>query len=92
MAAGNDTFVHELLQLNKFENSIKRNRYPEVSLSELKNAELILLSSEPYPFKDKDVEEIHSHTNAEICLVDGEYFSWYGSRLLKAFSYFKSLH
>ena len=92
MAAGNDTFIHELLQLNKFENNIKTNRYPEVSLSELKQAELILLSSEPYPFKDKDVKEIRSQTNAEVRLVDGEYFSWYGSRLLKAFNYFKSLY
>jgi hypothetical protein len=53
---------------------------------------LVLLSSEPYPFKDEDVAEFTSFfPNAKIRLVDGEYFSWHGSRLLKALSYFKEL-
>jgi hypothetical protein len=62
-------------------------------LEDLKNnCELILLSSEPYPFKEKHLNEIQSQITAtKIILVDGEMFSWYGSRLLKAADYFCEL-
>ncbi len=91
MVAGSQSFIDKLLQLNKLENVYKTPRYPETDLEELKdkNPELILLSSEPFPFKNK-----HKKTFPEkekVVLVDGEYFSWYGSRLLKAMSYFRSL-
>ncbi|MDC8006206.1 helical backbone metal receptor [Aureisphaera galaxeae] len=92
MAAGKDTFINTLLRLNRFENVLEKERYPEVTLEDMNQADLILLSSEPYPFKEKDVEELQQKTNATVRLVDGEYFSWYGSRLLGAFPYFKSLH
>ncbi len=94
MAAGKNTFINELLQLNKFENSVnlKDKRYPEVDLSLIESVETVLLSSEPYPFKKSDCEEIKNAINVEVRLVNGEYFSWYGSRLIAAFEYFKSLH
>lgn len=92
MAAGNDTFIHELLQLNHFENVVTKSRYPEVHLTDLEEVDLVLLSSEPYPFKEKHVLELEQNINATVRLVDGEYFSWYGSRLQDAFLYFKSLH
>ena len=91
MTIGQDTFINYLLELNGFENTIKKDRYPEVTLEELKAPEYILLSSEPYPFKEKHIKEFQEHTDAEILLVDGEYFSWYGSRLLGAFDYFNKL-
>jgi len=95
MVAGNETFINHILQLNKFENIFKnKNRYPEIELENIKNKDLdlVLLSSEPYPFKNKDIAEIAKiNSEAKIILVDGEYFSWYGSRLLKAFDYFKEL-
>jgi len=51
-----------------------------------------LLSSEPFPFKQKHVEELGlEFPSAKILLVDGEMFSWYGSRLLKAPKYFEEL-
>lgn len=94
MAAGKNTFVDSLLTLNKFENVIKdaSSRYPEIGISNLEKADLVLLSSEPYPFKKSDVQELKSTLQTEVRLVDGEYFSWYGSRLLKAIDYFKTLH
>lgn len=94
MAAGGNTFIDFLLKLNTFENifSYKESRYPEIKLEELKEAELILLSSEPFPFNEKNVLKIEDTLAKEVRLVDGEYFSWYGSRLKKAFSYFKTLH
>jgi hypothetical protein len=57
-----------------------------------KNPEVVLLSSEPYPFKDEHILELQQHLpNSNILLVDGELFSWYGSRLLQAPKYFSRL-
>ncbi len=95
MAAGSNTFINTLLTLNHFENIVahRKERYPEVTIKELKAADLILLSSEPYPFKRKHIKELQQQlNNKKILLVDGEYFSWYGSRLKKAFAYFRTLH
>jgi len=96
MVAASNTFINHLLELNKFENVYANaKRYPEVNIKDIhkKKPELILLSSEPFPFKEKHISEIKEHTsNSTPILVDGEYFSWYGSRLLKAFDYFKELH
>ena len=94
MVAGDQTFINNLLALNHFKNIVDKSesRYPEMSIQDLKKADKILLSSEPYPFKEKLIEELQKATGKEVILVDGEYFSWYGSRLQKAFSYFKTLH
>ncbi|GAA4896667.1 helical backbone metal receptor [Flaviramulus aquimarinus] len=97
MVAGNHTFINYLLQLNKFKNVYgNKRRYPEIKLSKLradKKTEVVLLSSEPFPFKKMHKKELQEfYPNAIIILVDGELFSWYGSRLTKAFKYFKSLH
>ena len=96
MVAASNTFINHLLELNKFDNVYANvKRYPEVNIKDIlkKKPELILLSSEPFPFKEKHITEIKEHTsNSTPILVDGEYFSWYGSRLLKAFDYFKELH
>ena len=60
----------------------------------MKNTDLdyILLSSEPFPFKEKQIAEFQKICpKAKILLVDGELFSWYGSRLILAAEYFKNL-
>ena len=97
MAAGNTTFINHLLALNKFANIYQhKERYPEIDLDEMKlqsELDFIFLSSEPYPFKKEHLAEVENYTkNAKAVLVDGEMFSWYGSRLIKAFEYFKTLH
>ena len=97
MVAANQTFINHLLELNKFENVYsKLERYPEIDLKQIKeegNPEIVLLSSEPYPFKKEHILEISAALpSAKTILVDGEYFSWYGSRLINAFNYFKTLH
>ncbi len=96
MVAGNNTFINSMLKLNYFDNSyISQERYPEIDLQKLgtKNIDVLLLSSEPYPFQQKHKSELQKYApNTKIVLVDGEMFSWYGSRLLKAFDYFKYLH
>mgnify|MGYP003620293262 CR=1 FL=1 len=98
MVAGNDTFINELLQLNRFENIYKEKegRYPEIELKKIRlegDPDYVFLSSEPFPFNDEHAFEIGRFTHhAKTVFVDGEMFSWYGSRLLKAFAYFKVLH
>lgn len=87
MAAGSDTFIDDMLTRAGFQNVFAgMGRYPELSLEQLAEAapEWVLLSSEPYPFKDRHIEELRSICpGATLRLVDGELFSWYGSRLLK---------
>ncbi|WKW47541.1 helical backbone metal receptor [Myroides sp. JBRI-B21084] len=97
MAAGNNTFINEMLLLNKFTNiySSLEGRYPEVEIRKMRiqgDPELVFLSSEPYPFKEEHAFEIGRATHhAKTVFVDGEMFSWYGTRLFKAFQYFKTL-
>ncbi|WP_432670908.1 ABC transporter substrate-binding protein [Flavobacterium sp. SM2513] len=96
MVAGTGTFIDELMQLNKFDNCYKnQDRYPEIDLKVMEkdyDPEVVLLSSEPYPFSDADAFEIGRNTHhAKTAFVDGEMFSWYGTRLHQSFSYFKQL-
>lgn len=94
MVAGNNTFINTMLGKIGLINLVSANRYPELSSEKIiqLNPELILLSSEPFPFKEKDKVEIKELVpSAEIKMVDGAMFSWYGSGLAKAPSYFNSL-
>jgi len=96
MVAGSNTFIDALLRAAHFENVFAQEpRYPAVTIPQIqaKNPELILLSSEPYPFKEKHVQLFQEMCpNAKIEVVDGELFSWYGSRLLHTTNYIKKLH
>ena len=94
ISAGKDTFINHLLEICGLNNVLAEIRYPEVSTEKIKslNPELIFLSSEPYPFRQKHIAELQLVCpRAKVVLVDGEMFSWYGSRLLYAPSYFESL-
>lgn len=95
MAAAPGTFIHEMMRLSGLVNCFdKQTRYPELSTEQIQriNPELILLSSEPYPFKERHTEELQLLCpKAKILLVNGEMFSWYGSRLLKFPAYLESL-
>jgi ABC-type Fe3+-hydroxamate transport system substrate-binding protein len=95
MVAGGDTFIHNMLQKSGLQNVFAdQQRYPTVTVEHLQQAapDFLMLSSEPYPFGQKHIEELQSHLpNTKIQLVDGEMFSWYGSRLLKAPAYFSTI-
>lgn len=96
MTVNRNTFIHSMLGKCGFENVFGdlKPRYPKIGEEELREAkpEFILLSSEPYPFREKHFEEIRAmYPEARILLVDGEYFSWYGSRLIEAPAYFNKL-
>jgi ABC-type Fe3+-hydroxamate transport system substrate-binding protein len=94
MVAGRQTYIDDMLQKCGLTNAFNTNRYPEVTQEMLIaiNPDVILLSSEPYPFAQKHISEFKALLpNAIVLLVDGEMFSWYGSRLLHAPAYFKQL-
>jgi ABC-type Fe3+-hydroxamate transport system substrate-binding protein len=93
MAAGSDTFISSMMQQAGLNNLIKSPRYPALKAEEIRqlSPDLILLSSEPYPFKEKHRDELCKiMPDASIEFVDGEMFSWYGSRLIKAVDYFRN--
>lgn len=96
MVAANATFIHAMLDIAGFQNAFAdQSRYPVVTPDDLQAArpDLIFLSSEPYPFGEKHRMELQRICpKARIFLVDGEVFSWYGSRLLRASAYFRNLH
>ncbi|HSF54259.1 MAG TPA: helical backbone metal receptor [Algoriphagus sp.] len=94
MAAGKQTFIDSMLNLAGFENLIQSERYPELSEERLikLSPDYLLLSSEPFPFKEKHLQAYQKLLpKSKILLVDGELFSWYGSRLLHSADYFKRL-
>lgn len=95
MAAGGDTFISDMLRHTGFENVFAGSRrYPEVSISLLKElgTELVLLSSEPFPFGEKHLAGLSEQLpGIRAALADGEMFSWYGSRMQYALPYISGL-
>jgi ABC-type Fe3+-hydroxamate transport system substrate-binding protein len=95
MTVGKDTFITDMFQYCGLQNVFAdKERYPIVTIEDIQNVApaIVLLSSEPYPFKQKHIDELQQCLpNSKIILVDGEMFSWYGSRLLKSAEYFAGL-
>lgn len=93
MTVGKDTFIDDILSLCGLENVFEgMTRYPSITMEEIrsKNTELVLLSTEPYPFKEADIDELREKLpGTKILLADGELFSWYGSRMLQVLPYVK---
>lgn len=96
MTIGKDTFIHSMMEKYGFQNICSDSvRYPIISFEQIKahQTKIVMMSSEPYPFKEKDKEELHKLLpRTIIILVDGEMFSWYGSRLLLADTYLNNLY
>lgn len=93
-SVGSKTFIDDMLRIAGFENLETGERYPEITIEKINNLnpKLLLLSTEPYPFDIKHLNSIKKNLKTTIpSLVDGEMFSWYGSRLLKSFEYFNQL-
>lgn len=92
MCAGKNTFIDSVLEKCGLVNAIDETRYPILEENNFPDVDFVFLSSEPYPFKGKDILELKNNfPNSKIVLVDGEFFSWYGSRLIGAPDYFNSL-
>ncbi len=95
MWVGTENFIHDVMKHCGLENVMAgRPRYPELSLEGLRTLqpELVILSSEPYPFAEKHLPEVRAALpESTVMLADGEMFSWYGSRLLQAPEYLTRL-
>lgn len=93
MSVGSDTFIHHIMSAIGLENILSHcKRYPEISEEQMAGAEVILLSTEPFPFQQKHLDELKKRfPDKTILLVDGEAFSWFGTHLAKCEAYFRSL-
>lgn len=94
MAAGKNTFIDGLLSKLGLKNVLQESRYPTISEGQLQRLQpdLVMLSSEPFPFNQEHIQSLRSLLpKAKIILVNGEFFSWYGCRMLQAPAYFNSL-
>ncbi len=96
IAVANDTFIHSMLEKSGMKNVLEnKSRYIEVSIEDIQKLkpEYILLSSEPFPFKEKHKKELENHLNnaVKFLFVDGEVFSWYGVRMLYLPDYLKQI-
>ncbi len=95
MIAGSDTFIHEMVEKIGLQNAFStQSRYPVINEAALQTThpDYIFLSSEPYPFAEKHIQYFRKIApNTKVILVDGTYFSWYGSRMKKAPAYFQHL-
>lgn len=94
MIAGNDTFISSWLNKIGLKNITKKKRYPEISIKWLnkQSPDYIFLSSEPFPFKEKNRLQFQSNCkNSKVVLVDGRLFSWYGKAIIEAPKYFTRL-
>jgi ABC-type Fe3+-hydroxamate transport system substrate-binding protein len=96
MSINRDTFINDMIKKCGWQNvcSEYNSRYPKLSIEEIKqlNVDIILLSSEPYPFKEKHKIELQKEfPKSKIKIVDGELFSWYGNKLLESTDYFIKL-
>lgn len=91
MVSGKNTFVDEMLSKCGLTNATKVERYPEIDAADYE-PDFVFLSSEPFPFKKEHIADFQlRYPNSKIVLVDGEMFSWYGSKLEKAPFYFTRL-
>jgi ABC-type Fe3+-hydroxamate transport system substrate-binding protein len=94
MTINSNTFISEMMAQAGFENAFSQldSEYSVISKKDVINVkpEYILLSSEPFSFTEKHrIEYQKQFPDSKVVLVDGEMFSWYGSRILKAFEYFE---
>jgi ABC-type Fe3+-hydroxamate transport system substrate-binding protein len=95
MTVGKNTFIDEMIAKAGLINAIDAERYPTLSEVQLQSIkpDLLLLSSEPFPFNDSHIQHFQKLLpSAKIMIVDGELFSWYGSRLLHSFYYFRKIN
>ena len=81
MVVGKDTYIHAYMEAIGYANCVEMGRYPMLSDLHEVNPEVVLLSTEPFPFKETDFGYFQERfPKARIELVSGEEFSWYGVR------------
>lgn len=89
MTVSRDTYVSRTLQLFGLHTvpEAAHRRYPELKNLDLPGAELVLLSTEPYRFREAHRDELQTSLKKPVHLIDGEMTSWYGSRAIAGLDY-----
>jgi ABC-type Fe3+-hydroxamate transport system substrate-binding protein len=87
MTVARDTYVGATLARAGFDTvpAQATRRYPEIADDDAawRDADRILLSSEPYAFRERDARELGARHARPAQLVDGEWTSWYGPRAIE---------
>ncbi len=95
MSIGGDTFIAHMMEKVGYTNCLQdEERYPMLTADDINRIgpDELLLSSEPFPFKEEHREQLQKQfPNIKVKCVDGEVFSWYGSRLYKVKDYLHSI-
>jgi ABC-type Fe3+-hydroxamate transport system substrate-binding protein len=95
MTVGGDTFINDMMHHCGLQNVFAaQSRYPKIDMAAITAAacHLVILSTEPYPFKEKHIAELQQQLpGVKIILANGEMFSWYGSRMLQMPQYLQGL-
>jgi len=98
MTVSRDTYISRMLSLAGLLTlpDASEVRYPVVMLTQpwMAEAELVLLSTEPFMFREKHVTELGklpALMNKQVRLIDGEMTSWYGSRAIEGLGYLREL-
>jgi ABC-type hemin transport system substrate-binding protein len=90
MTMNGDTYGSSLLELVGLDNVFATDvdRYPEITLEEIGALapDVVLLPSEPYPFKERHVAEVvASLPDVDAALIDGRDLFWWGIRTPNAY-------
>lgn len=98
MSVNADTFVSSLLALPGGRNVFAdmSDRYPAIDADRLRatDPDLVLLSSEPFPFAERHAQELARSSGLPLdrfLFVDGELLSWHGSRTPAGIDYAETL-
>jgi len=91
MTVSRDTYISRTLALFGLDTAppTAAVRYPELTLNEpwLESVEWVLLSTEPYAFRERHLQEISARLGKPAVLIDAEMTSWYGSRAIRGLGY-----
>ncbi|MGQ0579576.1 MAG: helical backbone metal receptor, partial [Betaproteobacteria bacterium] len=106
MTISRDTYIARTLQSVGWDQIDLENpgRYPTLYLESVAGrVDRVLLSSEPYAFRERDVGAVteamnvsspvpgHAVASVTVSLIDAQMTSWYGSRAIEGMRYLASL-
>lgn len=99
MTVSRDTYIADMLAQVGLEVRVPPSadrRYPVIDWREMpaSDADVVLLSSEPYRFRRRDAEAFaaaHGLLPARCTTIDGEMTSWYGPRSIEGLRYLARL-
>lgn len=95
MTIARDTYISATLRAVGWETVPEdaAQRYPEVDWAAIGRSDVarVLLSTEPYRFRERHLAEVERLAGKPATLIDGEMTSWYGSRAAPGLRYLTGL-